>query len=242
MGHGTPDWWGAEPGQTTFQVQDVGELAARLGSIDTFDRRGNVIFLEDFESGFTPRWLRESQYTGVPVLSGAGARSGAYSLKLETTPVSGAACGILCYRPLPVMGKIGLEASFAIGGHVGIIAVGMGLYDGTNFAIFSVRYLPPTDKWQYLDSAGAWVDLFTSMVLYESPTIFHTLKIVADYENGEYFYIIVNEREQGLSGIAGRTGEQVAIPSLVIYSTVINDDTNIGTAYLDDVIVTQNEP
>lgn len=49
MGHGGPDWGTAGPLSTVYTIEDMAELAARLGSIDVYDRRGNIVFLEDFE-------------------------------------------------------------------------------------------------------------------------------------------------------------------------------------------------
>jgi len=55
VAHGTPDWGVTAGARTVYQMTDLGELAVRLGSIVTHDRRGDVIFLEDFEEGMG-RW------------------------------------------------------------------------------------------------------------------------------------------------------------------------------------------
>ena len=51
MGHGYPDYGTQGPVSTVHSIQDLGELAVRLGSIVTFDRRGNVLWLDGFDSG-----------------------------------------------------------------------------------------------------------------------------------------------------------------------------------------------
>lgn len=53
MAKGFPDW-GKDIGETTVKVDDLGELAARLGSIDTIDRSGTVIFIDDGGLGLYP--------------------------------------------------------------------------------------------------------------------------------------------------------------------------------------------
>ncbi|GAI87669.1 unnamed protein product, partial [marine sediment metagenome] len=50
MAHGQPDFGMYAAKETVASLADVGELAARLGSIVAQDRRGDVIFLEDFEA------------------------------------------------------------------------------------------------------------------------------------------------------------------------------------------------
>ena len=49
MASGHPD--GGEGGETQIihTVQDVGELAARLGSVSAYFRSGNVVWFDDFE-------------------------------------------------------------------------------------------------------------------------------------------------------------------------------------------------
>ena len=51
MAHGAPDWFGTTPQGMVHRVADLAELAARLGSPDVFDRRGNVLFMDSFENG-----------------------------------------------------------------------------------------------------------------------------------------------------------------------------------------------
>jgi len=51
MAHGTPDWGVTASKKTIYSLHDMGELAVRLGSIVSFDRRGDVIFSDSFQNG-----------------------------------------------------------------------------------------------------------------------------------------------------------------------------------------------
>jgi hypothetical protein len=115
MVHGHPDWGEGAIVSTIYRVMDLGELAVRLGSIDTFDRRGNVIFLENFEAGYL-KWATSINGTGSSVSLVAGiARSGEHSCLLVGGPGVGRFADVTRSVAIPVIGKLGGEISFAIG-------------------------------------------------------------------------------------------------------------------------------
>ncbi len=242
MAHGTPDWWGTEPGSTTHQIQDAGELAVRLGSIVTDDRRGNVVWLEDFERGLSNRWRLSPYGASTAVISGEASKSGFYSAKIQTGAASGNLMDLHHYMPLPVESKIGFEAHFSIQEHVGEIIFFLYIYDGTDEITAGVKYLPGTDKWQYYNVGGTWSDLFTSMALLEYKECFHMVKFVVDYETGEYVRAIANERALALPGVGAYPTTVGHAPQLTVHVEVKNDDANAGIAYIDSLIITQNEP
>jgi len=50
MPRGHPDYGQAGPTSLIATVPDLGELAARLGSNNTWDRRGFILWYDDFEA------------------------------------------------------------------------------------------------------------------------------------------------------------------------------------------------
>jgi len=98
VAHGAPDWWGTEQTSTVHLVQDVGELAARLGSIVTFDRRGNVIWLTSFEDGLQGTSFGVDHVDSKGTLSTNRALGGAYSIRLDPR---GAADAYVNWHPCP---------------------------------------------------------------------------------------------------------------------------------------------
>jgi len=59
MAHGRPDDSNIKSVIPVYVMQDLAELAARLGSTVVLDRRGSVIFMEDFGKGLGG-WIRAS--------------------------------------------------------------------------------------------------------------------------------------------------------------------------------------
>ena len=242
MGHGTPDWWGSEPSETTFQVQDVGELAARLGSIDTFDRRGNVVFIDSFESGCAPYLTDAGRPGSAVVLSAITARSGAYSCKMTTGAVANAYARVARFQSYPALSKYGLEVAFTSDDNAVDIQISLNIYDGVNVNTFAVKYLPASDKWQYLNAAGGWTDLATGVDLFPHFNHFHVAKLVVDLDLKKYFYFLWDSDEVGMSTIAGHQVASGLSPQIAANIHLHGGAGAAATIYVDDVIITQNEP
>ncbi|GAI16225.1 unnamed protein product, partial [marine sediment metagenome] len=113
MTHGGPDWGTPGPLKTIYTLEDMAELVARLGSIVTFDRRGNIIWLDDFE-GTLGKWGIETEGAGYSAqLSAEAARSGGFSAKLISPDDEEDRIGLKRWFPLPVESNIGFEFSWA---------------------------------------------------------------------------------------------------------------------------------
>ncbi|MFH1593720.1 MAG: hypothetical protein ABID09_03365, partial [Candidatus Omnitrophota bacterium] len=82
MAHTNPDYTSKGKLNTITASTDNAELAVRLGSVVTFDRRGNVIFIDDFE-GATLFWTTGGAGVGnVEALTAAWGKSGSQSCEL----------------------------------------------------------------------------------------------------------------------------------------------------------------
>ena len=72
MTHGVQDF-GASSGQnSTYGLTDLGELAVRLGSPVSFDRRGDVVMMETFEDGLDA-WVTDGLWSWLGRRPVAGA-------------------------------------------------------------------------------------------------------------------------------------------------------------------------
>lgn len=242
MPHGTPDWWGTEPTSTIHQMQDVGELAARLGSPDTYDRRGNVMVLESFEDGLS-KWYSSLAGTGAAVvLSSTRSRTGAYSTKLVGGSDGPMLAGLLRTVIYPAPSQVGLEFSFELSGLADIVEMDLTHLDGTHGYRPFVRWVRSTSDFEYMDAAGVWQDIDASKPLNVGTGLFHTMKMVYDVNSGEYVRALLDEEEYNLEGIGAQSFVSAASPSILIALYVTSSAGLNHSAYLDDVILTQNEP
>ncbi|GAI49683.1 unnamed protein product, partial [marine sediment metagenome] len=70
MSRGQPDYGSSAVKEVAGTLADMGELAARLSSIVEYDRRGDVVYLDDFEE---------------PVLKWSPLAAGAGYIRLDNT-------------------------------------------------------------------------------------------------------------------------------------------------------------
>jgi len=225
-----------------WSVTDLGEVAARLGSIVTFDRRGDVYWLDDFEDG-KAKWAAETSGAGAGVaVSTTYARNGAKSVELTAGTDMSHYAGIGRLFPYPALSRWGFEGSWSFDSDLETFDIIISVYDGTNLTSAILRYDCVNQKVQYLDSAGAMQDLATSVDLHDYYNMFNTFKLVLDLETGKYERAIANESEYDMAGIALQQAAIAVSPvvKLSMRNTAVGGTG--GVVYVDDVIVTRNEP
>lgn len=242
MAHGTEDWGVTSGLKTTYKLSDMGELAVRLGSIVSFDRRGDVVVLDDFEAS-TLKWHTIRVGTGAAAaLSTTAARNGSQSLKLTMGDAENDTTYAYRYAPNPVLGKIGGEYSFSLGADLKLLTHTLLLRDGAYQHDPYIIYYPQDNILGYHDSDGGITELTDSLDLYEYPFFFNTWKLVVDFKKEEYVRAIVNEVEYDLSGISYKKTVSATTPLFRLALAVVNNSAGNHHVYVDDVIITQNEP
>jgi hypothetical protein len=242
MAHGTPDWGVTAGGATVYQLTDMAELAVRLGSIVSFDRRGTVLFLDSFEDGLN-RWETFLAGTGASVtLSRAWARNGAYSALL-TAGSSGAANALIRRRDsLRSLTALGLEGSFRRPNVVSSLQFRLGVLDGSYQSTYAVRWVESSGNLDYMNDTGGWTTFATGVTLYGFDTLSYTLKLVIKADVREYVEVMLGPTTYSLAGISPVAAVDASAPYIVtdvrLYGrTGFNDQ-----LYVDDVILTQAEP
>jgi len=242
MPHGAPDWYKYRRDSATFPIDDLAEHAVRLGSIDTFDRRGDVLEMDDFEQG-TLKWRFSLYGAGARgAISPTHARSKGYSMELITGSDGGQEILAQWRLPYPKLSKTGLELSFAMGTDLFRIPWALHRHDGTLGYTFELHYNNNTFELSYLNPLGLRTVFATGVRLYNAPHLFNYLKLVADLSNNTYVRAIVNEVQYDLSGCPCYITASALIPHLEISMRCAgNLGTNISS-YVDDVIVTRDEP
>ncbi|MCJ7828995.1 MAG: hypothetical protein MUP81_04565 [Dehalococcoidia bacterium] len=244
--HGTKPYGHATAQSTVFGVQDMGELAARLGSINTYDRRGNVFWTDDFGDGSLLGKWPTIVHTAITVevgLSTGRSKSGAFSALVAFTAAALAAdFGWFRSRvAFPHLVKTGAEVSFSSPTHTHEIMLQMDRNDGATIYTARVTYNEFTDVLAYLDDAGVYQPLATMQV---SSLAYSVLKLVIDLSTNKYVRLIFNDTEYDLSTRNIRAQALVDAPALdiILRSTLVNNAVAVSRTYFADVILTTNEP
>lgn len=242
MVHTLPDYTTKYRMATIFGQIDSGELAARLGALSTKDRRGNLVWFDDFE-GTPENWVK-SWNAGTPTIVKSTTRShrGSQSFKI----VSGAAdnnwAGIEKEFPIPSTSKYGLEFYFWIADDAAQVLFYFDGFDGANMYRGVVKFLTADTSLHYLTSAAAWVELGSGYRIHADDEIWQNLKIVVDWTTKEYVRVIFNGDVFPLPGVAMYTASAATTDKHLhnlINITALEDAAK--TMYVDDFIFTQNE-
>lgn len=245
-GTGRPDYSiavgkGQMPVGPIYTLSDLGELAARLKSIDTFDRRGNIIWLDDFEDNIN-KWATGGTGVGWSVaLSTAAARNGGKSAILTTGNAIGNFAFIARRAPYPVLSKISFEISFVYNANISQYLIDVELYTGALY--YRPRLRLAAGLLAILESDGVtWTTIDPAVSLYDGVELFNTVKLVGDYLMGYYTRVILNNREYDVSTHRIQQGGSVVTPHLAGELTVYTAVNSNQSVYVDDAIIKQNEP
>ncbi|KKN35896.1 hypothetical protein LCGC14_0779000 [marine sediment metagenome] len=237
-----PDW-GAQSSQVTVhEITDLGELAVRLGSIVSFDRRGDVMWFDDFESGIT-KWVTSASGTGASVAASDNtARNGKNSVLLTGGSDGTRQAELRRDMPFLSLSSLGFEVSFSKASLVQTMEFVVQIWDGTNRHDYKIRYSDADDELQYWSSTEAWVTLATDIDLGTTASLFDTLKMVVDLSGEMYVRVLFNERQLPMDDIDVKLTASGATPFLRVFVLLTSRDGENDIVYVDDVILTQNEP
>lgn len=242
MARDLPDWDALTAQATVHEVTDLGELAVRLGSIVTHDRRGDVIWLDEFECGLGKWKTLVDGSDGSIALDTNRSRNGETSVLLTCATDGEHTAKIWHHNSLPAVSKVGVEASFMLGSPVAYVIFDFHTYDGDDHMRYRVWWDYAAETLSYQDSGGNTVVLASGVSLYWIEPIFHTAKLVCDMNADEFVRLILDATSYTMDGIEGErigadTDLRITTEVRVIGRHGYND-----TVYVDDVILTQNEP
>jgi hypothetical protein len=241
MAHGTPDW-GFGLLQTVHSLSDdLAELAARLGSIHAFDRRGYSIWFDDFRRGIDT-WRQETGGTGASVeLDTNYPHWPPYAVKMVGGSDGTRQAAIYQYLAAVPAGNLGLEVSIAFPTAFDYFVAHLTLVENDTWHHARVKLDYANSKIYYRDGDGTWVELDDLPTLVSDYGLFHALKLAANFEDNEYIRLILNENSYDLSSLTLQELEEAYVSHLLIILQFFSRSGQNDYCYVDGVIVTQNE-
>ena len=242
MPHGLPDWWGAAPKSTTYGLQDMAELAVRLGGISSFDRRGDIIFMEDFSSG-TARVYTSGSGTGYDAYPSTDAPlSGGVHLMLQAGNAANNLAWLTKEMVYPVLGRVGLECAFVARSDQMYFKTRIFEYVSIERAEYSVRYAVQTGKLEILQSNGTYAVLGTPGLTYLGYNDYNVMKMVVGILNGRYVRVLFNDHTYIADAYQPYVTGGIYRKCMAADVEVTANDANSMPVPVDNFIVTQNEP
>ena len=242
MAHGTPDYNITGGRVTTHRVTDLGELAVRLGSPVSHDRRGEVVWWDDFEDN-TVRYDVALGGTGA-----AGARSTARAHSGTTSwLLTGGSDGtrnskLVASEPPIVRSQIGLEIAFNLPGAIDAFDVLIAEYDGTSAHLGRLIWSDVANELRYTAADGVATTIAPGIDLPVNLPTWNILKLVADFDSHTYVRAILNALTYALPGIPFPQNADVRAPRVDFILALTSRAGSNDTCHIDDLIITQNEP
>lgn len=224
------------PGQITLP-----ELAARLGSIHTFDRRGEVLWYDDFESNLNKWEVTLNGTRAAAGLSNSYARSGALSCKLTSGSGINDSAQIAKYLPYKTTGRIGFEVSWIRNANLAY-NFSLYLYNGTNYSLGLLAYGPTAKTITLLYGTIYSVAITTDQPTFANAYLFNTIKLVCDFTTKKYVRLIFNNVVYDISQYTMRTVASASAPHIEAIIMPTTDVASNQACYVDDAIITENEP
>jgi len=241
MVHTLPDYTSKWKTKTISAIADNAELAARLGSIVSFDRRGNVSWIDDFEAA-TLRWNAVTVGGGgTGALSTTHARGGDSSVKLVTAATTNRGFHITVYLPMPTSTRMGVEFSFATDDADWFLNCIYSIDDRIQRKYMGLTWTESTDTIAVYDQTGLTTPVMTNAKSLNDAYMFHTIKLVSDFSTNDYMRLLWDDIETDLTAyhIYRTVTADTRFATLDIAFTT--KENVAKTCYIDNVITTMNE-
>jgi len=242
MGHDTPDWGGKYVDTQFYPLDDLAELAVRLGSMVTYDRRGSVIWQYAFDDGVGD--------VG-PTAVGAASLIRPWTTIWETPPAScGLQAGIVAGNyasierrvAIPQSKRVGFASSLRLSTYVDTVYHNIYHYDGTHVW---TSYL-------LIDANARTLSVFTQeageVVLVDplpdlhSGYYFSHIKLVVDLTDHSLIRAIFDDREFDLAGYTMDPTPDTSAPNLRVRVNNVAVNLSGSVVNVDNLIITANEP
>ena len=242
MAHGQPDHGRSSGLVTTFQLQDLGELSARDNQAVTYDRRGDLYVLDDFEAA-TIKWNATVNGNGAAsARSTAQAFRGDASWLLTHGDSIGDVSNISKTFALPRVSRLGLEVKFSADTLAdGLFTIAGIYFDGSNSHTFQVRVDMEDNQIQLADENADFQDIIAYTPT-DQPNRFHHLKLVMDLALDTYVRLLFNNTETDVTATAMTNAVSAGNARAVITLSHEAISAVNRSLYIDDFLFTQNEP
>ena len=225
-----------------FSLQDLGELAARLGSLSSFDRRGEIVYIEDWRKGIAS-WVVQELGTGASVrLSTTQTHKTPYSIQFISGSSSSKTASITSSTGGNIDGRLGIECGFIVNNATEQIHINAAVNNGTLQTLARLKWDIVTGELS-LFVAGSTYTLLDDRLWTSGGTFrFYPVKFVFDIATGKYTRLMISSLSFDLSGYDLVQSATTTNPLYSLSIQHIADTLTNPVLYNNYVILTANEP
>ena len=241
MARGLPDAGNVVKEHGLVSLDDMAELAVRLGSPVRYHRGGDVVFIDGFEFGLQ-RWeLSLFAPDSSITLRSDRSLTGGVSVDCDSGVGAPRTCKMVAYTAPLVSDLLGVHWAFSIGVVSESIHFDFIMYGENTQVIFRVIYDKPTGMLQIRDHDGNPQDVGSVGELTANNYYYHHIKMVVNQETDSYVRIVLDNVNYDVSMFKG---ERIAPPSSPRVDIAVRLEGNAlehTEVWIDDVVVTMNE-
>jgi hypothetical protein len=242
MGTDYLDWGGVYPSQTTHPLFDMGELAARLGALVTYDRRGGVIWQNGFDLGLDSFGTNTVKTGSEVVLVATPHETPPFACNLHLGAVSGATAGINRRLEVPASLNIGAAISFRPSTDHDRLQLDIHYNDGTYKTSAFARFDPDAGTIAIYKQGPAWQTVKSSIPDVIGPSAFVHFKIVVDLHNNQWLRLLFGNDEVDISDYAPHRAVDATSPRIEFNLFNYSEKVLVNDCWVDNVIITASEP
>jgi hypothetical protein len=222
-------------------LNDMAELAVRLGSVVKYDRSGSMIFGDSFDNGLAP-YLPQLGGTGAAadIVSATTYTSG-YSVRLTAGSDGNHSAGVLKRLEPQVINMLGFEATFSLETNTYSLILIIQHNTATEKKRWMIAWKPADGALRYYDADGNYQTFATLTLPTGDEELFHTVKLVIDLETEYYSRVMVDQNRYDLSDYVGRVEIEATDPRLEFEVNNMGRSGENDIMYVDEFIVTTDE-
>jgi len=217
------------------------ETAARLGSLRTWDWRGQTVYLCDFRHGIPASTIQLSGAGSALALTPEYSMTSGYSVKLTGGSNLNRYAGLWFKLATNPSTRWGLEVMFSTTPTVESFGIRLALDWGATRKTFGVRAFTSGNQLQYWNNAGAWTN-FQVVAFTNEADAFKRMKFVADFTTGKYVRCLYDPYAIDMSALSGQASALVGLDYMLVEVLLYSRNTFNDVGYLDSFVVTVNEP
>jgi len=242
MAHTRPDYTTSSKMETIYGEVDNGELAARTGGMSFLDRRGNVMFMDDFSTTTNNYYRSGVGAASAMVISADYFISNDSCMKITAGPGATNYTNVWRYHPSPRNTKLGVEVRYLIDSDDSFVLIGISGYTGAVQYDAWIQYDTGTNNISYYDEIGNYVLIGNAVHDLEVFNYWSFFKVVIDWSTKCYVRAIVGGVEYPLPNIPFYHRASVNDPVIATLMHLTVNGATTTNLYADNLILTQNEP
>jgi len=241
MAHGAPDDSDVVKIGTVYRLDDMAELAARLGAPVTYNRFGSLLFADTFESGLAAWTITVNGVAGSVRPSNTQSWEGELSVQLVSGTGAAPDSAITKYMPPIADTNIGVQSAFALDTNLDYYEMGITCGDGAKRYYYRVRYDHATGTLAYRSGLVAYTVFATPGTLFDQANNFHNMKLVVNNTRKEYIRFYLDNVAYPMTGLGVYQDDLIINPFMQVRFKVWGDGFLSTTLYLDSFVLTYDE-